>query len=72
MVQVVTSRLFTAEAWVQSYASPRGICGEQSATGTSFSPGPSTNDPHVFIHSFIHSFMKHRYYRLIATDSVVK
>ena len=38
VVQVVSCRLLTAEAWVQSQDRPHRICGGQSGTGTDFSP----------------------------------
>jgi hypothetical protein len=38
MVQAVNRRPVTAEARVRSLVSPCGICGEQSGTGTGFSP----------------------------------
>ena len=38
MAQEVSGQPLTAEAWVWSQASPREICGEQSGTGTGFSP----------------------------------
>jgi hypothetical protein len=41
MVQVVSRRPTTAEAWVRSPVSPCGICGGQSGTGTGFSPSTS-------------------------------
>jgi len=37
MAQVVSYQLFTTTAWVQSQASPCGICGRQRGTGTHFS-----------------------------------
>jgi hypothetical protein len=37
MAQVVSRRLFTAEAWVRFRVSPCGICDGQSGTGTGFS-----------------------------------
>jgi hypothetical protein len=41
MVQVVSRRLLTAEARVHARVNPSGICGEQSGTGTGFSPSSS-------------------------------
>jgi hypothetical protein len=41
MVQAVSRRPLTAEARVRSRASPCGICGGQSGTGTGFSPSTS-------------------------------
>jgi hypothetical protein len=41
MAQAVSRRPPTAEAWVRSLVSPRGICGGQSGTGTGFSPSSS-------------------------------
>jgi hypothetical protein len=38
MAQAVRRRPFTAETWVLSRASPCGIFGGQSGTGTGFSP----------------------------------
>jgi hypothetical protein len=38
MAQVFSLRLFTAEAWVRARVRPCGIFGEQSGTGTGFSP----------------------------------
>jgi hypothetical protein len=38
MAQVVSRRPFTAEARVCARVNPCGICGEQSETGTGFSP----------------------------------
>jgi hypothetical protein len=37
MAQVVSRRPLTAEYHVRARVSPRGICGEQSGTGTGFS-----------------------------------
>jgi hypothetical protein len=43
MVQAVSRRPLTAEAWVRYRASPCGICGGQSGTGTGSPPPPSTS-----------------------------
>jgi hypothetical protein len=36
MAEVVSCWPLTAQAWVQSDSSPRGICGGESGTGTDF------------------------------------
>jgi hypothetical protein len=41
MAQAVSRRPLTAEARVRYRASPCGICGGQSGTGTGFSPSTS-------------------------------
>jgi hypothetical protein len=41
MSQAVSRRLLTTEARVRSRVRPCGICGEQSSTGTGFSPSTS-------------------------------
>jgi hypothetical protein len=72
MAQPVSRQLTTVEAQVQSKASPCGICGGQSGTGTGFSPstlvfldhGPSTNA--------LSSFIYHHYYVISAVDGVIK
>jgi hypothetical protein len=38
MAQAVSRRPLIAEARVRSRVSPCGVCGEQSGTGTGFSP----------------------------------
>jgi hypothetical protein len=41
MVQAASRQPFTAEAWARARLSPFGICGEQSGTGSCFSPSSS-------------------------------
>jgi hypothetical protein len=41
MAQAVNRPPLTAEAQVRSWVSPYGICGEESGTGTGFSPSTS-------------------------------
>jgi hypothetical protein len=41
MAQAVSHRPLAKEAWVRARVNPCGICGEQSGTGTGFSPSSS-------------------------------
>jgi hypothetical protein len=41
IVQAVSGRPVTTEAWLQLQANQYGICGIQSGTGTGFSPSTS-------------------------------
>jgi hypothetical protein len=60
MAQEVSRRPLTAEVRPQPQASPCGICGAQSDTGTDFSSSTSVSpvsviQPMLHDHSFIHS-----------------
>jgi hypothetical protein len=69
LCHVVSCRPLTMDAWVQSWASPGGICGEQGdsdfASSTLVLPCQyhSTNTPN--------SFTYHKDYTISPTDSVV-
>jgi hypothetical protein len=41
VAQVVSRRPLTPEARIRAWVNPCGICGEQSGTGTGFSPSSS-------------------------------
>jgi hypothetical protein len=49
MAQAVSRRPLTAEARVQSWVSPCGICGGRNGTGTGFSPPSTLVSPVSFI-----------------------
>jgi hypothetical protein len=51
MAQAVSRRSLSAEAWVRSRVNPCVICGGESDTGTSFSPGSSVFDRQYIIPS---------------------
>jgi hypothetical protein len=47
MAQVVSRRPLTKEACVRARVNPCGICGEQSVTGTGFSPSSSVSPVNI-------------------------
>jgi hypothetical protein len=70
--QAVSCRTITADVLVQSQASPYGICGWQSDTGTGFSPNTSVSPCQYYSTNANapHSFIYYRRYTIIVIDSV--
>jgi hypothetical protein len=69
MAQAVSHRPLTAEARVQSQASPREICVAQSGIATGCSQCTSVLHCQCY---FTLPFIYHRHYIILATDNAVK
>jgi hypothetical protein len=52
MAQAVSGRPLTAESRVRTRVNPCGICGEESGTGTGFSPSSSDSPVNIIPPSF--------------------
>ena len=73
MHQSVSSWPLIAEALFRSKASPLGICGRKSGTGTGFPPNISASPVNIFTLMFLsHSFTDRRQYATLAINSVVR
>jgi hypothetical protein len=51
MVEVVSHRPLTTDAWVRVWVSPSGTCVGQSSTATGFSPNSSVFPSHLSFHN---------------------
>jgi hypothetical protein len=74
MGQAVSYWSITAEAQVQSQASPDGICGAQSGSGTGFSLSSLVFPCHCYSTStpYLHPFVYQQQCIILAHDCVVK
>ena len=72
VVDFQPSTLLTAEARVQFQTSQCGICGVQSGTGLSFSPGCFGFPCHYHSTNVLYSFVCHHSCVVSAPDSVVQ
>jgi hypothetical protein len=73
MAQAVGCGILTMEATVQFQASPCGMCGGQSGTGTDLSPSTSISLVSIMHPMFFtHSLTLHRHHIILAVKGILK